>query len=59
MSSVSRSIKRGIIFKNMNKQQKKVWASLPALRKREYENTRGKEIKEQILQKRYTMEENS
>lgn len=44
MSSVSRSIKRGIIFESMNKQQKKIWSSLPALRKREYEKEVGKEI---------------
>lgn len=59
MSNVSRSIKRGILFKNMNKQQKKLWASMKPAEKRDYENTKGKEIKEQILQKHYAMEENS
>lgn len=59
MSSVSRSIKRGILFKNMNKQQKKLWSSMKPAEKRDYENTKGKEIKEQILQKHYAMEENS
>ena len=27
MSSMSRSIRRGMIFKDMNKQQKKLWAA--------------------------------
>lgn len=44
MSSMTRSIKRGILFNHMNKQQKKMWSSLPALRKREYEKEVGKEI---------------
>ena len=59
MSSMTRSIKRGIIFKDMNKQQKKMWSSMKPAEKRDYENTKGKEIKEQILQKHYAMEENS
>lgn len=59
MSNVSRSIKRGILFKNMNKQQKKVWSSMKPAEKRDYENEKGKEIKEQILQKHHATEENS
>ena len=45
MSSVARSIKRGVLFSHTNKQQKKIWSSLPALRKREYEKEVGKEIR--------------
>ncbi len=50
MSSVFRSIKRGIIFESMNKQQKKTWSSLQALRKREYEKGVSKEISERDWQ---------
>lgn len=48
MSSVARSIKRGILFDHMNEQQRKIWSSLPALRKREYEKEVGKEISEKF-----------
>ena len=50
MSSVARSIKCGILFEHMNKQQKKTWSSLQALRKREYEKEVGKEISERDWQ---------
>ena len=59
MSNMTRSIKRGILFNRMNKQQKKLWSSMKPVEKRDYENTKGKEIKEQILQKRNATEENS
>lgn len=48
MSSVARSIKRGMLFERMNKQQKKTWSSLSAFRKREYEKEVGKKISEKF-----------
>ena len=45
MSSISRSIKRGIIFANMNKQQRTAYRSATPEGRKEFEGELGKKLK--------------
>ena len=45
MSSMTRSIKRGILFKDMNKQQKKLWSSMKPEEKRNFQKDLEKDHK--------------
>lgn len=44
MSSMSRTIRRGITFKNMNKQQRISYRSAPPERRKEFEKELGEKL---------------